>query len=118
MNIEFIGEKIFYAEIDKSAQIWVAKGLYNNIHFLDSSGAGVSLPVWSTSERVTEYLDHARLIGPKYTPFAVSLKTFTQTWLADPSMAISELLINPDGKSSRMLAMTKEEFLTAQSQEY
>jgi hypothetical protein len=115
MSVEYLGEKIFYEEIETGGQIWVAKGLYNNIHYVEMNPTEVSLPVWSTSQRVVEYLKNARLIGPKYEPYAVALDHFTNAWLSDASMAITEIQINPDGKSSRVLVLTKEEFLAAQA---
>jgi hypothetical protein len=115
MSVEYLGEKVFHLEIDSGGQIWVAKGQYNNIYGLEIDAMGISLPVWSTSQRVEEFLKNARLIGPKYEPYAVSVAVFTNAWLSDARMAITELQINPEGKSTRVLVLTKEEFLTAQA---
>jgi hypothetical protein len=116
MSIEYLGEKIFYAEIESGGQIWVAKGRYNNIYNVEIDATGVSLPVWSTNQRVLEFLKNARLLGPGYEPYAVTLDIFTNAWLSDASMAIAELQINPDGKSSRVLVLTKAEYLAAQTE--
>jgi hypothetical protein len=115
MNIGYFGEKIFYDEIRNAGQIWVARSAYKNIHYMEFDRTGISLPVWSSSKRVEDYLNNARLIGPKYEPSAVSLDTFTNAWLSDKMMAITELLINPDGKVSRMLALYPEEFVESQA---
>lgn len=115
MSVEYLGEKVFHLEIDSGGQIWVAKGQYNNIYGLEIDAMGISLPIWSTSQRVEEFLKNARLIGPKYEPYAVSVAVFTNAWLSDARMAITELQINPEGKSTRVLVLTKEEFLTAQA---
>ena len=110
MAIEFIGQKIFHQEIQDSGELWVARSEHKNIFAMELDRTGYSLPVWSNSERVMDYLKNARPIGPAYQPYRVSLKVFSEAWLANKSMAINELLINPDGKSSRMLALYPEEF--------
>jgi len=115
MNIEYFGEKIFLDEINDSGQVWVARSSHKNIYAMELDRTGLSLPVWSSSERVTDYLNNAKLIGPKYEPHAVPLNTFTNAWLSDKMMAINELLINPDGKTKRMLALYPEEFQTSQA---
>lgn len=115
MAIEYLGEKIFLEEINDSGQVWVARGTHKNIYAMELDRTGLSLPVWSSSERVVDYLNNARLVGPKYEPHAVSLNTFTNAWLSDRMMAINELLINPDGRSTRMLALYPEEFQASQA---
>ncbi len=110
MAIEYIGEKNFRDEIDDSGQVWVARSEYQNVLVLDLDRKGLSLPVWSSSERVVHYLLNARPIGPTYLPHAISVKTFSDAWLSDKSKNILELLINPDGKTTRMLALWPEEF--------
>lgn len=112
MDIQYIGEKIFLDEIRASGVVWVARGLHKNIYAQELDRTGISLPVWSTKERVVAFLNNVRLIGPKYEPIAVPLRVFSQAWLSDKSMAISELQINPDGKTSRVLCYTSEEFQT------
>jgi hypothetical protein len=112
MSIEYLGEKIFRDEVEAAGQVWVARGLYKNIYALEIDPTGFSLPVWSNRERVVEFLKNARLVGPKYEPEAVLLAIFTESWLSDKMMAISELQINPDGKTTRVLVLTAEEFKT------
>ena len=114
MAVEYFGEKIFLKEIKDSQQVWVARSTHKNIHVMEFDRTGVSLPVWSNSMRAADYLVNARLVGPKYEPYSVALETFTKAWLSDKAMAITELLINPDGKSSRMLALYPEEFVDSQ----
>ncbi len=115
MNIEYFGEKIFLDEIKDSGQVWVARGSHKNIYSMELDRTGLSLPVWSSSERVNDFLKNARLIGSKYEPHAVPLKVFSDAWLSDKMMAINELLINPDGKTTRMLALYPEEFQSSQA---
>ena len=115
MTVEYVGEKVFHEEIELSGQVWVARSVYKNIYTMEIERTGFSLPVWSSSERVVAYLQNARLIGPKYEPHAVPLDVFTNAWLSDKMMAIIELLINPNGKSARMLALTVEEFQASQA---
>jgi len=115
MNITYFGEKIFYDEIRDTGQIWVARSHYKNIHFMEFDRTGISLPVWSSSERVQDYLDNAKLIGPKFEPDVVPIHTFINAWLSDQMMAITELLINPDGRTTRMLALFPEEFIQSQN---
>jgi hypothetical protein len=110
MTIEFVGEKIFREEVEASRQVWVARSSHQNIYVMELERAGLSLPVWSSRERVTEYLKNARLIGPKYEPHGVPLDVFKNAWLSDKLMAIIELLINPNGKTAKMLALTTAEF--------
>ncbi len=114
MSIEYIGEKIFLEEIEASGQVWVARSIHKNIYAMELDQRGVSLPVWSSREKVNDFLKNARLIGPKYEPQAVSLDVFTNAWLSNAMMAIIELLINPDGKTTRLLALTSEEFEASQ----
>jgi hypothetical protein len=115
MGIHYLGEKIFLEEIGAGREVWVARGLYKNIYAQELNQTAISLPVWSTKERVVEFLNNARLIGPKYEPLAVPLVVFTQAWLSDKMMAISELQLNPDGKSPRVLCYTAEEFQSSQN---
>ena len=115
MSLEFLDEKKFHTEITSADQVWVAKGIYGNIYFLDVLPDGICLPVWSNQEKVIDYLANARPIGPKYSPFSVSLDRFTETWMTNPGMAIEELAINPDGRSTRMLIISTEEFLAARN---
>lgn len=112
MSIEYLSEKIFRREIAAAGQLWVLRGTHKNIYALEIDKEGFSLPVWSSEEKAVEFLKSARLIGQKYTPEAVSLKVFCQAWLSDKMMSISEIQINPDGKSSRVLVMSNEEFRT------
>lgn len=115
MSIEYIGEKIFRDEVATAGQVWVARSVHKNIYAMElDPSSGFSLPVWSNRERVVEFLKNARLVGPKYEPDAIPLDVFAGAWLSDRMMAISELLINPDGISTRVLALTAEEFRGAQ----
>ncbi len=115
MTVEYIGEQIFLQEVEAGRQVWVAKGIYQNIHALEIDEAGFSLPVWSKRERAVEYLYNAILLEPKYEPHPVPLDVFTNAWLSDKMMAISELQINPDGKETRVLCLTAEEFKLTQA---
>jgi hypothetical protein len=113
-NIEYIGEKIFLEELDAAGQVWVARGIYKNIYAMELDETGLSLPVWSNRERVVDFLQNARLVGTPYVPDVVSLDVFTNVWLSDKMMDISELQINPDGKTTRVLCLTADEFRSAQ----
>jgi hypothetical protein len=112
MSIEYLGEKVFRNEVETAREVWVARGVHKNIYAVEIDRTGFSLPVWSNRERVVDFLKNARLVGPKYEPEAVSLEVFTQAWLSDKMMAIAELQINPDGKTTRVLVYTVEEFKT------
>lgn len=113
MSLEFLGEKVFLDAVKAAGQIWVLRGAHKNIHAVETED-GYSLPVWSSRENAAQFLKNARLIGQKYEPEAVPLEVFTQAWLSDQRMAIVELQLNPDGKTSRVLVVTHEEFLTSQ----
>jgi hypothetical protein len=115
MELEYIGEKIFLQEVEAAGQVWVARSVYKNIYSLEIDRTGFSLPVWSNRERVIEFLKNALLVGPKYEPHPVALDVFTKAWLSDKAMDISELQINPDGRTSRVLCLTPEEFQATQS---
>lgn len=115
MNVEYIREMAFLQEVKAAGQIWVARGVNKNIYALEIDQAGFSLPIWSNRERVVEFLKNARLVGSKYEPDAVPLEVFTNAWLSDKMMAISELQLNPDGKTTRVLVLTAEEFTSAQA---
>lgn len=115
MSIEYIGGIKFLEEVEATGQIWVARGKYNNVYAMELDKTGFSLPVWSNRERVVDYLNAARLIGTKYEPHAVPLDVFANTWLSDKTRDISEVLINPDGKATRVLVYTAEEFQETQS---
>jgi hypothetical protein len=115
MTIRYIGEKIFLEEIEATGQVWVARSIYKNIYAEELDQTGLSLPVWSNRERAADFLENARLIGPKYEPVPIPLDVFTQAWLSNKMMAILELQLNPDGKASKILCYTSEEFQTIQS---
>jgi hypothetical protein len=114
MTIQYIGERIFLEEVEASQLVWVLRNVHNSIYTNQYEKAGFSLPVWSSQDKASAFLKNARLIGPKYEPHSVPLDTFANAWLSDQMKAIIELLINPDGKSSRMLALTTEEFQESQ----
>lgn len=115
MAVKFIGEKIFLNEIESAGQIWVARGTHKNIYSEQLQRGQLSLPAWSSEERVLSFLQNARLIGSRYHPEAVPLKTFINAWLGNQSMAIGEIQINPDGRSSRVLVYETEEFISSQA---
>ena len=116
MTIEYLGLRIFLEEIKATNQLWVARNCYGLILATAIDSTGFSLPVWSSSRRVGEFLQAARLVGPKYEPHAVPVETFTAAWLSDKGLAIAELQINPDGRSSRALVMDPDEFRAVQGQ--
>jgi hypothetical protein len=113
MTVGYLGEKIFQNEVAAAGEVWVARSAYKSVYAVEVDRTGFSLPVWSNRERAVEFLKNALLGGPKYEPHPVPLELFTRTWLSDRMMAISELQINPDGKTSRVLALTAEEFAAA-----
>lgn len=115
MTVEYLGEKIFREEIEASGQIWVARSIHNGIYTMERYRTGFSLPVWSSIEKVIDFLKNARLIGPEHEPHAVSLEVFKDRWLSNKSMTITELLLNPDGKTRRMLALYPEELQATQT---
>ena len=94
----------------------MARGIYKNFYAMDLDDEGFSLPVWSNRERVVDYLNNAHPVG-QYEPYPVKLYEFTSRWLADQSMAIVELQLNPDGRSDRVLVVTTEEFQATQAGE-
>ena len=114
-NIEFIGEKIFLDELETTGEVWVARSVYKNIYAMELDQTGLSLPVWSNRERVLAFLKNARLLGPSYEPHAVPVAVFTDAWLSSQMMDISELQINPDGKTTRVLCLTAQEFKSTQA---
>jgi hypothetical protein len=115
MTVEYIGEITFLQEVITAGEVWVAMGVNKNIYVLELDETGFSLPVWSNSERVVEFLKNARLVGSIYEPHAVPLEVLTNAWLSDKMMAIAELQLNPDGKTTRVLVVTAEEFISAQA---
>lgn len=115
MTVEYIQEIAFLQEVIAAGEVWVARGINKNIYSLELDGTGFSLPVWSNSERLVEFLKNARLVGSKYEPHAVPLEVLTKVWLSDKMMAIAELQLNPDGKTTRVLVVTAEEFISAQT---
>ncbi len=104
----------FLQEVMANSEIWVARGINKNVYSVELDPSGFSLPVWSNEERVVEFLKNARLVGTKYEPHAVPLEILTNVWLSDKMMGISELQLNPDGKTPRVLAVSAEEFIAAQ----
>lgn len=115
MNLAYLGEVVFLQEVEDGGQVWVARGDFRNIYAEEMSDAEVSLPVWSSRERVIEYLKNARPFGQRYEPEAVPLDVFDGAWLSDKMMAITELQINPDGRTTRVLVMSVEEFRSARA---
>ncbi len=115
MTVEYFGEKIFLDEVEASQQVWVARNDLHMVYTEELDRRGFSLPVWSTEARVIDYLRNALLIGPKYQPHSLPVEVFVNAWLSDQQKGILELLINPDGKSTRVLALTNEEFQASQA---
>ena len=115
MTVEYLGEIVFLQEVIAAGEVWVARGINKNIYSMELDGTGFSLPVWSNRERVVDFLKNARLVGTKYEPHAVPLDVFTNVWLSDKMMDIAELQLNPDGKTTRVLVVTAEEFISAQA---
>ena len=115
MSIEYIREAAFLQEVRTAGELWVARGPHNNIYAEELDETGFSLPVWSNRERVVDYLKNARLVGTPYEPYAIDLDIFTNRWLSDKMKAIAEVQINPDGKTTRVLVLTNEEFQSAQA---
>jgi hypothetical protein len=116
MTVEYIGERIFLDELRAGGQVWVARSVHGSIYAVEIGRPGFSLPVWSSSQRVAEFLKNARLIGPQYEPHALAVEVFTAAWLSDQSKAITELQINPEGRSPRVLVMSPDEFRATQGQ--
>ena len=116
MTVEYLGARIFLEESKVAGEIWVARSSLNSIYAVSIDRTGFSLPVWSGNERAAEFLRNARLVGPKYEPYAVPLEVFSLEWLSDQGKAIVELQINPDGKSARVLVMSPDEFRSAQGE--
>jgi len=114
MNVEYLGEQTFLQEVEATGQVWVVKGGNENIYALELDRSGLSLPVWSDRERVVEFLKNQRLAASEYEPHAIPLRIFTESWLSDKMMDISELLLNIDGIASRVLVLTVEEFILTQ----
>jgi hypothetical protein len=115
MNLADLSEVVFLQEVEDAGQVWVARGVWKNIYAQEMNETEYSLPVWSNRERVEEFLRNARPVGQKYEPQAIPLDVFTNAWLSDKMMAISELQINPDGKTTRVLVVSAEEFKSTQA---
>jgi hypothetical protein len=113
MGVDYMGEIAFLKEVKATGEVWVARGISKNIYSMELDESGFSLPVWSNRERVVEFLKNARLVGSIYEPHPVTLDVLTNVWLSDKMMAISELQLNPDGKTTRVLVVTAEEFIAA-----
>lgn len=109
MSVEYLAEKVFLQEVATAGEIWIARGPNKNIYAQEIEGHAYSLPVWSSRERLEGFLKKALLLR-NYTPQAISLEVFTSQWLSARAMAIAEVQINPEGNTSRVLALTTEEF--------
>jgi hypothetical protein len=114
MTVEYLGEKVFFLVVEATRKVWVARGIYGNIYALELENREFSLPVWSTREKVVEFLKNAHLVGPKYEPHEIPLDVFTNAWLEGKMIVISEVQIDPDGKTTRVLVLTAEEFKARQ----
>ena len=115
MTDEYLGEQMFREEVQATGEVWVVKGGNQSIYALELGETGFSLPVWSDRERVVDFLINQSLVGSEYEPHPVPLSIFTEIWLSDNIMGISELLINIDGRTHRALVLTVEEFRAAHS---
>ena len=115
MSIEYLKAFAFQQEINEAGQLWVARSINGIVHAQEIDQTGYSLPVWSNRDRVVDYLKNALLVGPRFEPYAILLEDFSNRWLSDQSKGIKELQLNPDGKSSQVLAVTTEEFMAAQA---
>jgi hypothetical protein len=115
MTVEYIKAFAFFQEVNEAGRVWIARSVYKNIYAQEVEEGGYSLPIWSTRERVVDYLKNARPLGPKYEPDEIPLDVFTGAWLSDMRMNIVEVQINPDGTSTRVLVLTNEEFTAAQA---
>jgi hypothetical protein len=109
--IEILGEKIFLEEITTVREVWVARGEHKNIHAQEIENYAYSLPAWSSKDKIDAYLQ-TTLLWQQFKPHPIPLKEFTDRWLSDQMLAIAEVQINPSGKTSRVLALTSEEFQT------
>jgi len=109
MSVAYLGEKIFLQEILAGGEVWVARGLHKYIYTQEIENYSLSLPAWSTREKIAEFLKITRL-GQRFTPRAIPLEDFANRWLSDKMMGIAEVQINPLGTETRVLALTSEEF--------
>lgn len=112
MSIEQVLEMAFLQEVKKAGQLWVAKSGMMKVYSEEFGRTGFSIPVWSNRERAADYLTNARLVGAKYEPVAVALDDFTNRWLSDKMMDITEVQLNPNGVSQKVLVVTPDEFKT------
>ena len=101
MNLEYIGEKMFFEETKDAGHLWVAMGKQQNIYALTIEDGKTSLPVWSSKTRTSEFLKKVKF-GHELTPIEVPLNIFVRAWLVDEKMAIVELRINPSGETSTL----------------
>lgn len=115
MSVEFIKSYAFFQEVIAAGRLWIARSVYRNIYAEEIEGGAYSVPVWSNRERVERFLRLARPLGPKYEPDEVALSVFTNAWLSDQRMNITEVQLNPDGLSSQVLVLTSEEFVAGQA---
>ena len=110
-SIEYLGEKTFLEEVASAGEVWVARGPNKNIYAQEIENFAYSLPAWSSREKVLAFLQITHLEG-RFAPHAIPLEEFTGRWLSDQSLHITEVQVNPSGKSSRVLALTTEEVQT------
>jgi len=115
MSIAYLGEKTFLDEVNATGQVWVARGFHRNVYAMELDATGLSLPVWSSRDKAADFLKHAQLVGPHYEPYPVPVDVFTAKWLSDRTRDITELQINPDGITTRVLILTNEEFVAARA---
>jgi len=111
MSLEFLGVKPFLAEIESTGEVWVARGQHRDIHAQEIENYAYSLPAWSSEARSAAYL-RATLLWQRYAPHPIPLREFANRWLSDQSLAIAEVQVNPNGRSSRVVALTADEFKT------
>lgn len=107
--MEYIGERTYLEELTADRQVWVARGAHKNIYALEIENHAYSVPTWSSRDKVDAFLKNT-LLWQQYEPHAIPLKTFADSWLSDWMKGISEVQVNPNGRTSRVLALTSEEF--------
>lgn len=107
--VEYFGEKTFLEEITDDQAVWVARGVHKNVYAQEIENYAYSLPTWSSRDKIAAFLK-TTLLWQQFEPHAIPLKEFANRWLSDQMMGIAEVQVNPSGKTSRVLALTSEEF--------
>lgn len=111
MNIEFIGEDIFFKAITTSGYVWVA--MHDNTALTFSTNEDMlALPIWHSKADAYEFLENTEQ-NNFIKPVEVPLDIFKQAWLSNINMKISDLVINPNGLLKKDLTVTKKEFINS-----